>query len=72
MNAARLAGAYIYGVMYIYGGDIVQDRSVLILYLTGSVSITAVILIGITVNYDLGSSRYHRGNRLYLIDRLSV
>jgi hypothetical protein len=65
MNAARLAGAYIYGVMYIYGGDIVQDRSVLILYLTGSVSITAVILVGITVHYYLRRCLYNGScNRL--------
>ena len=42
--------------MYIYGGYIVQVGTVLILDLTDSVGITAVILIGITVYYDLGSS----------------
>ena len=58
---------YIHRIMYIYGRYVIKDRAVLILYLTGSVGITAVILIGITVNYDLGSgcnnrSRCH-GNR---------
>ena len=48
--------------MYIYGGNIVQIGSVLILDLTGSVGITAVILIGITVNYDLGCGSYYRSS----------
>ena len=48
--------------MYIYGGNIVQICSVLILDLTGSVGITAVILIGITVNYDLGCGSYYRSS----------
>ena len=46
--------------MYIYGRYIVQYGTVLILYLTGSISITAVILIGIAVHYDLRSSCYDR------------
>ena len=58
--------------MYVYGRNIVQDAAVLILYSTGSVSITAVILIGITVNYDLRGSRYHRSNGLNLSCRLGV
>jgi len=45
--------------MYVYGGHIVQISAVLILYLTGSVSITAVILVGITVNYYLRGSLYN-------------
>ena len=48
--------------MYIYGRYIVHDTAVLILYLTGSVGITAVILIGITVNYDLGCGSYYRSS----------
>lgn len=48
--------------MYIYGGYIVQEGAVLVLDLTGSVGITAVILIGITVNYDLRGSRHNRSN----------
>ena len=67
-----LAGAYIYSVMYIYGGHVVQISTVLILYLTGSVGITAVILIRITVYYDLRGSRYHRSNGLSLSGRLCV
>ena len=50
--------------MYIYGRYIVHDTAVLILYLTGSVGITAVILIGITVYYDLGSIHYCRSSLL--------
>lgn len=60
--------------MYIYGGNVVQDGAVLVLYLTGSVCITAVILVGITVNDDLGGSGNYRrslgGYRFYL-DRIN-
>lgn len=72
IGAARLASAYIYGVMYIYGGNIVQICSVLILDLTGSVGITAVILIGITVYYDLRCSLDYRSSRLHGSCRLNV
>ena len=49
-------------VMNVDGRHIVQYRTILILYLAGSVSITAVILIGITVNYDLGCGSYYRSS----------
>lgn len=55
--------------MYVYGRHIVQITSVLILDLTGSVSITAVILIGITVNYDLGSAGYSCSRDNLLLNR---
>ncbi len=45
--------------MDIYGRNVVQYGTVLILDLACSVSISAVILIGITVHYDLGGSRYN-------------
>jgi len=48
--------------MYIYSRYVIQYGSVLILYLTGSISITAVILIGITVYYDLGGGGYDRSH----------
>ena len=59
-TVAYLTGTYIYSVMYIYGGNIVQESTVLILNLTGSVGITAVILIGITIHYDLRRCLYYR------------
>jgi hypothetical protein len=55
--------------MYIYGRYIVQISSVLILDLTGSVGITAVILIGITVYYDLGSAGYCSSRNNLLLNR---
>ena len=47
---------HVNSVMYIDSRNIVQNGAILILYLTRSVCITAVILIRITVYYNLGSS----------------
>lgn len=63
---------HIYGVMDINSGDIIQNRTVLILNLAGSVSITAVILIRITVNYDLRCGCYNRSSLLYRSGRFSL
>lgn len=61
---------YIHRIMYINGRYVIKDGAVLILDLTGSVGITAVILVGITVNYYLGSGcnnrSCHCGNRCRL------
>jgi hypothetical protein len=59
-------------VMNVDGRHIVQYRTILILYLAGSVSITAVILIGITVYYDLRSSLDYRSSLLICNFRFSI
>jgi hypothetical protein len=59
-------------VMNVDGRHIVQYRTILILYLAGSVSITAIILIGITVYYDLRSSLDYRSSLLICNFRFSI